>query len=95
MTAITLETIPNPVIARIPEGAVVTVHLSSGHSLTGTDDTTEADAADGLFILYECRNVVVSNPDPRQRNTITDRVNTRRVLLASDIIGFSMDYEPA
>jgi len=73
----------NRVIHAIPEGAEVTIRLSNGHCLTGTDDTSGDEAEVGLFALFADAASGVKGEF------------TRHVVLAEQVVGFSMTYSEA
>ncbi|EMI5828698.1 TPA: hypothetical protein SH447_004504 [Salmonella enterica] len=93
----------NPLIAAIPEGAEVTVYTRGGHSHTGTDDTTTDESERGLFVLFALVESVPNVQSVRPRRAgVLERSPTppaktcrRIVLLASDITGYAMEYDPA
>lgn len=72
----------NPVIAEIPEGAIITAIMRNGMRFTGTDDTTKAQETAGVLALYVG---VVGHG----RNA----TNRKVYLLAADVIGFEIEYD--
>jgi hypothetical protein len=72
----------NAIIKAIPEGAAVTVYTIHGREFSGTDDTSREEESAGLFVLYA---------EPEQRGGL----NTRHVMRACDVIGFTLRYQTA
>lgn len=71
----------NPVIAEIPEGAVVTLITRYGLRITGTDDTTVAQADAGVVVLFT------------PLGTGKHAMNRKVYVLASEVVGFEIEYE--